>query len=110
MDVFRFAKLPMQANDSTRRYRLVRGPEGNQVGSVEVGRTAPAGDTVVLTVTCLQVLSDAAREDALTTARRFLGELVAGWGLKSDEVQGAAGEWVEQPDGSFRLREEHRVG
>ena len=82
MDVFRFAKLPMRAKDPTRRYRLVRGPEGDHVGSVEVGRTAPAGDTVVLTLNCLPVLSDAAREDALATARRFLGELVAGWGAR----------------------------
>jgi hypothetical protein len=100
----------MRANDTTRRYRLVRGPEGDQVGGVEVGGTAPTGDTAVLTVTCLPVLSDAPREDALATARRFLGELVAGWGLKADEVRGGAGEWVEQPDGSSRLREEHRVG
>ena len=103
MDVFRFEKLPLRANDSTRRYQLVRGPEGDHVGVVEVGRA-------VLTVACVPVLSDAAREDALATTRRFLGELVAGWGLSADELRTGPGEWVEQPDGGFRLREEYRVG
>jgi hypothetical protein len=70
----------------------LREPEGDHVGSVEVGGKAPTGDTTVLTVTCMPVLSDAAREDALATTRRFLGELVAGWGLKADELRTGPGE------------------
>jgi hypothetical protein len=81
MDVFRFAKVPPQANDPTRRYRLLHGPANDLVGDVEIGGGPTADTTVALTVTCAPVLSDAAREDALATARRFLEELVTGWGL-----------------------------
>ncbi len=108
MDMFRFAKQPMRANDPTRRYRLVRGEERERVGQVEVGGDAPDGDTVVLTVACHPILSDAAREDALGTARRFLDELAAGWGLQVAEVPGGSG-WAEQPDGGFHIRLEYHV-
>ncbi|MDB5310308.1 MAG: hypothetical protein JWO38_4510 [Gemmataceae bacterium] len=108
MDVFRFTKIPMRANDPTRRYRIVRGDEREDVGEVEVGGDAPDGDTVVLMVTCHPALSDAAREDAMNTARRFLDELVAGWGHQVAEVPGDR-EWAEQPDGGFRIRQECQI-
>ena len=108
MDVFRFAKLPPRANDRARRYQILWGEAREHVGDVEVGGDAPDGDAVVLTVACRPVLSDAAREDALGTARRFLDELAAGWGLQVAEV--AAGSvWSEQPDGDFRIRLEYQV-
>ena len=89
MDVFRFAKVPMRANDPTRRYRIVRGDEREHVGEVEIGGDAPEGNTATLAVACHPDVSDAAREDALATARRFLMELVTGWGLQATEV----GDW-----------------
>lgn len=107
MDVFRFAKLPMRANDRTRRYRIVRG-ESEHVGEIEVGGDAPEGDTVVLVVVGNAVLSDASREGALSAARRFLDELVSGWGLQIAEVPGGNG-WEPQPDGAGRFRLEYRV-
>jgi hypothetical protein len=109
MDVFRFAKLPQRANDPTRRYRLVRGQEKDHVGDVEITGDAPDGDTVVLSMTCHPVLSDAAREDALGTAHRFVEELAAGWGRAV--VEGPAQvRWEGQPDGRFRVRQAYRVG
>ena len=91
MDVFRFAKLPMRANAPTRRYRIVRGDEREHVGEVKVHGDAPD-------------VSDAAREYA--PARRFLTEMVTGWGLQAREVGGGTG-WAEQPDGRFRVRLEY---
>lgn len=108
MDVFRFAKLPPRANDPTRRYRIVRGDEREHVGVVEIGGDAPDGDSVLLTVSCHPVLSDAAREDALGTARQFLDELAAGWGVQVAEVSGGDG-WAAQADGGSRVRAEYRV-
>ena len=108
MDVFRFARLPPRANDPTRRYQLVRGDEREPVGRVEIGGDALEGDTVLLTVTCRPVLSDAAREDALGTARRFLDELAAGWGVQVAAVSSGAG-WAAQADGGSRIQEEYRV-
>ena len=108
MDVFRFEKLPLRANDTTRRYRIVRGLERDQVGTVEVSGDAPEGESLQLTVVCQPILSDAAREDALATTRRFLDEMVTGWGLQVLESSEEA-EWEEQPDGSFRVRREYRV-
>lgn len=84
MDVFRFVKLPQRANDRTRRYRLVRGLEGDDIGSIEVAGDALEGSTVLLTVACHWILSDAVREDALATTRRFLTELARGWGLQAE--------------------------
>ena len=108
MDVFRFAKLPLRANDPTRRYRVVRGVERDHVGSVEItGADARPGGTLVLTLVCLPVLSDAAREDALATTARFVEELSAGWGLHIED--GTREEWAEQPDGGFLKRIEYRV-
>jgi hypothetical protein len=108
MDVFRFAKLPMRANDPTRRYRIVREPDRQTVGELEVGGDAPDGDSAVLTVTCGPSLSDAAREDALGTARRFLAELAAGWGVQVAEEPGGAG-WEGKADGGSRIRLAYRV-
>ena len=61
MDVFRFAKIPMRANDPTRRYRIVQG-EDETIGRLEIGGDAPDGDSVVLTVDCRAVLAGAERE------------------------------------------------
>lgn len=107
MDVFRFARLPQRANDPPRRYRLVRGDERDHVGVVEIEGDAPEGDSVLLTVSCHAALSDAAREDALGTARRFLDELAAGWGVQVAEVSVRAG-WAAQADGGARIRAEYR--
>ena len=108
MDVFRFAKIPMRANDPTRRYRIVRGEEAETVGRLEIGGDAPDGDSIVLTVDCRAVLADAERESALSTARRFLDELVAGWGHQAAEVSGAR-EWTQQADGGHRMRAEYQL-
>jgi hypothetical protein len=108
MDVFRFARVPRRANDPTRRYRILSGEAGEDVGEVQVAGDARAGDPVVLTVTCGPVLSDSAREDALGTARRFLHELATGWGVPVAEAAGGGG-WEEQVDGSSRIRLEYRV-
>ncbi|MCE9562869.1 MAG: hypothetical protein K8U57_12560 [Planctomycetes bacterium] len=108
MDVFRFAKVDPRPNDPTRRYRIVRRLEKDHVGDVEIGGDAPTGHTVTLSVVCQPVLSDAAREDALSTARRFVDELVEGWALQLTEPATASG-WVEQPDGSVRVQLEYRV-
>lgn len=109
MDVFRFAKLPLKANDPTRRYRVVRGVERDHVGAVEItGADARPGGVLTMTVTCLPVLSDAARDDALTTAVRFVEELAAGWGLHLENSPRDA-EWDAQPDGSFLQQVQYRV-
>jgi hypothetical protein len=109
MDVFRFAKLPLKANDSTRRYRVMRGVERDHVGTVEVvGSDSRPGGTLRVTVACLAVLSDAAREDALATAVRFVEELSAGWGLHIEDGTRDP-EWTAQPDGSFLKRIEYKV-
>jgi hypothetical protein len=108
MDVFRFAKIPMRANDATRRYRIVRGDEGATVGRLEIGGDGPDGDALVLTVDCRGILADAERESALDTARRFLDELVAGWGHQVAEVPGPR-EWAPQADGDYRMRIEYQV-
>jgi hypothetical protein len=108
MDVFRFTKQSPRANDSTRRYRMTRGEEREHVGEIEVGGNAPEGDTVLLSVICLPVLTVALREDALNTARRFLEELVTGWGRQVAEVPEGSG-WAEQPDGRFCVRLEYQV-
>ena len=107
MDVFRFAKLPKRANDPTRRYRLVR-DEGETVGEMIIGGDAPDGDAVTLTLACEAVLSDAARKDALGTARRFLDELAAGWGVQVAELPGGNG-WSASPDGGSRVRLDYQV-
>ena len=100
MDVFRFVKLTQKANDPTRRYAIVS-VAGERVGDVEV--TPPQLGTVVMSLTCSPVLSDAARADALTTTRRFLDELALGWGVHL--VEGSApSEMGEQPDGRFVVR------
>jgi hypothetical protein len=107
MDVFRFAKVPPRANDPTRHYRLLHA--GARVGDVEITGDAPDGDAVALTMTCDPALSDAAREDALATARRFLEELVSGWGLAVLDGPADAA-WEEQPDGRLRARLAFAVG
>src|SRR6478735_2903327 len=108
MDVFQFAKVPRRANDPTRRYRILAREAGEDVGEVRVSGDGGAGDPVVLTVVCRPVLSDTAREDALGTARRFLDELAAGWGVPLAEAAGGS-EWAEEPDGGFRIRLEYQV-
>ena len=100
MDVFRFVKFPQRANDPTRRYAIVSGA-GERVGDVEV--TPPLRDAVHLDVVLRPTLSDAAREDALNTTRRFLDELALGWGVHLVERPGA-GDLQEHPDGCFRVR------
>ena len=105
---FQFAKIPMRANDRTRRYRILRGEEREHVGEVEVGGDAPDGDMIVLTVACHPVLSDAEREGALETARGFLYELVAGWGRQVAEVPGDRA-WARQPDGASVVRIDYQV-
>lgn len=109
MDVFRFEKLAPRPNDPTRRYRLVRNVEREAVGDVEIGGDAPAGNTLFLAVACHPILSDAARADALAKARRFLDELVSGWGRQITEAPEPR-ELEEQADGTFRARLEYRVG
>jgi hypothetical protein len=108
MEVFRFVKVPFRANDLTRRYRIVRAVERDPVGDLEIAGDAPDGDSVILTVTCQPVLSDAAREAALGTARRFLDELAAGWGRQLAEVAVGTG-WVEQPGGTWRVLVEYQT-
>ncbi|MBA4190729.1 MAG: hypothetical protein C0467_22315 [Planctomycetaceae bacterium] len=108
MDVFRFTKLSPRPNDRTRRYTILRNLEKDHVGALEISGDAPEGDTVVLSVICAPVLSDAARDDALSTARRFLGEIVTGWGLDI-AASPETSNWVEEPDGNFRVVLEYRV-
>ena len=105
MDVFRFVKLTQKANDPARRYYVVTG-SGERVGDVEV--IPPNGARVVMTVLLRPVLSDAAREDALDTARRFLDELALGWGAHLVE-EARARRSGEEPDGNFRVRLEYRT-
>jgi hypothetical protein len=108
MDVFKYKKLPQRSNDSSRRYQLVRGMEGDHVGEVEVGGDAPEGNTVRLILLCFPILSDAAREDALSNTMRFLAEMASGWGLQlGDSLK--ASEWAEQPDGTFWIWREYEV-
>jgi hypothetical protein len=106
MGVYRFAKVPPQANDRTRRYRVLQGEA--HVGEVEVGGNAPDGDAMALTVTCHQALSDEIRAEVLAAARQFMDELAAGWGVQLAEVPGGGG-WAEQPDGVSRTRLEFLV-
>jgi hypothetical protein len=108
MDVFRFVKLQRRANDPTRRYVVVYGEQRENVGDLEIGGDVPDGEFLTLTLTCRATLSDAAREDALNTARRFLDELGAGWGHLLAEVRREEN-WVELPDGTFRMRVEYQV-
>lgn len=97
MDVFKFVKLPNRANDPLRRYAVTAGVV--RVGDLEV--LPPSDGAVVLTVALGVALSDAAREDALNTAVRFLDELALGWGTHLlDERR----ETEARPDGSFRAR------
>ncbi len=103
MDVFRFVKLPQQANDPTRRYTVVS-VAGERVGDVEV--VPPLRGKVVMSVVCYASLSDAARADALTTARRFLDELALGWGVHLVEGSETGGP-QEQPDERFIVRLEY---
>jgi hypothetical protein len=107
MHGFRFAKKPRQANDQTRRYRLLRGEEQEHVGEVEIGGDAPDGDEITLSVTCLPTLSGEEREVALGAAKRFVDELASGWGLQVAEMPGGA--WVEQSEGTIRIRLDSRV-
>ncbi len=107
MDVFRFVKLPRRANDPTRRYFVVHGPQRENVGTLDISGDAPDGELLTLTLTCRPVLSDAAREDALNTARRFLDELAAGWGHQLAEVNRDG--WTESADGTFVMRLDHRI-
>ena len=99
MDVFRFVKMPQKANDPTRRYTLVS-VTGGRVADLEV--VPPRQNAVVMSLTCSPVLSDAAREDALATTRRFLDELAVGWGVHLVEDAGSG--FAEQPDGRFHVR------
>ncbi len=101
MDVFRFVKLQLKANDPTRRYALVS-VAGERVGDLEV--IPPGQGTVVMSLTCSPVLSDAAREDLLTTSQRFLDELALGWGVHL--VEGPGSGFREQSDGRFHVRVE----
>lgn len=105
MDVFRFAKLPLRANDPTRRYQLVTGsgPDEKVVGRLELAGDAPDGDTLHLTLNCSPDLSDAARQDALDTARRFVDELAVNWGRQATEAGGEPA-WEAQADGKVRTR------
>ncbi|WP_439624996.1 hypothetical protein [Gemmata sp.] len=100
MDVFRFVKLTQKANDPARRYTLVS-VAGGRVAELEV--IPPQKGTVVMSLSCSPVLSDAAREDALSTTRRFLEELALGWGVHLVETP-APVEMREQPDGRFAVR------
>lgn len=97
MDVFKFVKLANKANDPLRRYAVVSGTD--RVGDLEV--LPPRDGTVVLTAEFKATLSDAAREDALNTALRFLDELALGWGVHLLEEHR---DNEERPDGSFRSR------
>lgn len=103
MNVFRFAKTPRNATDRTRCYQILRGDEREHVGGVEIGGDAPDGDAITLTVTCHPTLSGDAREEALGTAKRFVDELAAGWGVQVAEMQSGGG-WVEQADGNSCIR------
>ncbi len=105
MDVFRFVKLTQKANDPTRRYTIVS-VAGERVGDAEV--TPPREGTVAMSLTCSPSLSDAAREDVLTTTRRFLDELALGWGVHLVEGS-ASGEMGERPDGRFAVRLEFKA-
>jgi hypothetical protein len=107
MDVFRFVKLPRRANDPTRRYCVVYGPQRENVGDLEISGDAPEGEHLILALTCRPVLSDAAREDALDTARRFLDELAAGWGHQLAEARHDG--WTESADGTFSTRLDYRI-
>ena len=97
MDVFKFVKRTPKANDPVRRYAVVSGTD--RVGDLEV--LPPNDGAVVLTAEFGALLSDAAREDALATALRFLDELALGWGVHLREEH-RAGE--ERADGTFRSR------
>lgn len=97
MDVFKFVKLTNKANDPLRRYAVVSGTA--RVGDLEV--LPPRDGHVVLTAEFKAELSDAAREDALNTALRFLDELALGWGTRLTE-EGRESE--ERPGGSFWSR------
>jgi len=108
MDVFKYKKLQMQANDPTRRYELMRGLERDHVANVEIVGDPPRDNTLVVTVVCFGILSDAAREDALSNTRRFLKELVTGWGFELGESTESG--WAEQPNGRFLARLEYAVG
>jgi len=105
MAIYRYAKLPLRPNDPTRRYRIVRIDE--HVGDIEIEWDAPDGASVLLSVVCLPVLSATEREDSLASAEQFTDELVTGWGLQVTEPQKE--EWLEQPDGTVRMRLEYRV-
>jgi len=107
MDVFRFVKQSPRANDPTRRYQLVREVERDYVGNVQIQGT-PEAAAVVLTLDCFPILSDAARDDALHNTRRFLEELVNGWGIGVGKVA-TESEWAEQPDGNFRVQLEYAI-
>lgn len=97
MDVFRFVKLTPKANDPARRYAVVSGV--NRVGDLEV--LPPRDGAVVLVADLKADLSDAAREDALRTALRFLDELAPGWGVQLlDERR----EDEASPNGGVRSR------
>ena len=97
MDVFRFIKLTPKANDPARRYAVVC--ETDRVGDLEV--LPPHDRTAALTVDLKPGLSDAAREDALSTALRFLDELALGWGVELLDVRR---EDEARPDGGLRSR------
>ncbi len=99
MDVFRFVKLPLKANDPARRYAVVS-VTGERVGELEV--IPPKQDSVAVSLICAAALSDAAKEDAVTTTRRFLDELAVGWGVHL--VDGPQSELQEQPDGRFLIQ------
>jgi len=97
MDVFKFVKRTPKANDLARRYAVVSGTD--RVGDLEI--LPPNDGAVVLTAEFKAVLSDAAREDALGTALRFLDELALGWGVHLLEEHR---ESEERPDGISRTR------
>jgi hypothetical protein len=105
MDVLRFAKLPPRANDPTRRYQLVTGsgPDQKVLGRLELTGDAADGDTLHLALTCTPDLTDAARQDVLDTARRFVNELAANWGRQAAEAGGEVG-WEPLPDGKLGTR------
>jgi hypothetical protein len=75
---------------------------------IEVSGDLPDGDAIVLNVVCFAVIPEAARAEALDSARRFLDELAAGWGR---QVAEAAGDyvWAGQPDGPFSIRIEYQA-
>ena len=106
MNEYRFAKLPSWANDPTRRYRVLRGED--LAGEAEVSGNASDGDTLVLTVKCQPSLTEVARDEVLTAARRFVDELAAGWGVQVAEA-GGGGDWAVQPEGGSRAVIEFRA-